>query len=453
MTVPHSPRAFGFILSKELFLSVVLAALVLMGCESAVGPDQPNASVTTIEGRVDDEKASAGKRSDTAVQGAAVTAFALNANGELEPLEGKTTVDASGRYKLTVEGELPEEVVIVRAKQEGFSAQTLVYAVATEGAAVKAMPMSAETSLEADVYQQMRRNGKNGPERAAEVAQVVTAEVASDAAAGETTAAEIAQGLTVAAEARTNYLQENSPGFNSSMWAAAGRQKVQAFARLQNQVAQANSSKERQEASVQLEQAVAAAYTKADVSKETAVKAELVGYAAFAAYSNVSEEGSLGLLKQTAHLKAKALARGLKAAFEGGQVSSARFETIQTEAQTLSAALKQAATVEAVQAAVAAFKTTVKAELAAELGVSEDKLQQAEDALVQAKASLQAALADVSVLPGRLTVRLQTAAKEAALAHQQFFVNASETVRTKLEGLSTSQAKLGTAVLVLLNAQ
>lgn len=411
---------------------LIAGVTLLAGCDgSTTGPDM---STRTVEGTVTDDEGY-GKRAGS-VEGVAVTAVSVTAEGSTQPLDGSAETNASGQYELQVTD--PSTSMIVRAEGEGdFQAQTLVQMEQEGSGTVQAMPMNGETSAEADVYVEARSDGGSAVTKS-DVALYVDQHLAGEIESGGTTVAEVAQSIRAQIEAEHQYAAENTDSGEEK--AEEGRSnKVEAFAALESDLAASTSASAQSEALARLESSVMEAYTEAGVSAEVAAQARMSGHSFLRLKTESAQDSSdalFALRKRSKVMASTALARAIEASFQAEGAADSRLQTLAEARSKLIGELRAASSAEAMTQARAEFESTVESELASQIGVTVSAIDSAQTAVSGAKSTLEAALS------------LGASASSIASAHATFFGNAESTLSSELQ--SSSNAELAASVVALL---
>ncbi|WP_054684034.1 hypothetical protein, partial [Rhodothermus marinus] len=179
--------------------SALLLVLALSGCDGDSGT-----ATVRVQGRVTDNQGYGGAQGaskqaapapQAAVEGAVVTAARVQGNGSLQPLDGQVQTDASGNFTLDVAAQTGD-VLMLRAEKDNFRSAVLVTVNVAGGGTVRAMPMTAESKAEAEVYVAVREQDDNAREDAedatpAQVSVYVTADLAAQLQAGGITTAQV----------------------------------------------------------------------------------------------------------------------------------------------------------------------------------------------------------------------------------------------------------------------
>lgn len=429
----------------QLFgIALFALGLGLMGCDS--GGD---VATVRLEGRVTDaqgygETGGPGKQGVAAVQaaieGAVVTAARLQGNGTLQPLEGQAQSDATGAFALNVAAR-SGDLLMLRAEKGSFRSAVLVYVHVGSGGTVRAMPMTAESKAEAEVYVTVRNQDDNGQEDAGDaspalVAAYITSSVAAELQAGGLTTAQLATTLQQIARAEAAFVSR--AGASAQALAQARQRQLSAWAALQAALHTATSAQAESNAIASFEAAFLEAYTEAGLSAEA--RAKLLQTARLAATRLVaggSQTARIALRKQAEILSALATTAAVEAAFRAEGVAQSRIDSLVQARADWFASLRAASSTTAMEQARAQYIATVEAALAATLGLSSQAMANLKASLSAAKNALQTALSLASSA---------TAVAEASLA---FYSSAESTISNSLQG--NARAGLAATVLALLH--
>ena len=424
--------------------SALLLVLALSGCDGDSGT-----ATVHVQGRVTDNQGygsvqgaskQAAPTPQAAVEGAVVTAARVQGNGSLQPLDGQVQTDASGNFTLEVAAQTGD-VLMLRAEKDNFRSAVLVTVNVAGGGTVRAMPMTAESKAEAEVYVAVREQDDNAREDAedatpAQVSVYVTADLAAQLQAGGITTAQVAAALQQAARAEAAFV--NRTGASLEALAQARQRQQAAWLNLQQALYAAGSAQAEAEAMTAFEQAFVEAYAEAGISAEA--RAKLLQTARLAV-THLAASGNatarFALRKQAEILSALATSAAIEAAFEAEGATQARMDSLRQARMQWLASLRAAASTSAIEQARAQYSSVVEAALAASLGISTE-------ALANVKASLQTA---VNALQMALSIAgSATAVAEASVA---FYSSAEGTINSSLQG--NARAGLAATVLALLS--
>ena len=417
-------------------LPLVLALLVFTGCDSD-GLDGNGDANVTIEGEVTDD--SGFGKTATAIEGAVVTAAAVQSDGSLRTLSGQATTNAEGRFSLNIEA--TADMIVLTAQKTNFASKVLVAVESRSSGTVRAMPMNIESEAEAKVFVEIRTADSSDTNRAtvADAAVFVNQELALAIENGSTTAAEIAAAIQAAARAEAEFIDEAEDAPDEANDEVADQERA-TFAQLQADLAVATSAQAEAEALNTFQSNLINVYSEVGVTLETQARARQSGQSALVRFSAISDsDARFALRKQATVITSLATALAVEARFEAEGAEASRTQALAEARTTLLAELRAATSQSALLAAQAAYESSVKAELQAELDINAVTLTAAEASLTPAKATLDA------------SVDAATSADAVATAYMTFFVTAETTAETALS--SSAKASLGASVLTLLTVQ
>ena len=414
-------------------VALLLAGLVLAACDDAT-IDPPTGGDATIQGRVTDDDGFG--KSAAAVEGATVTAAEVRADGSLRVVGGEATTDAQGRYTLDVDA--TSEVMVVTATKGDFQSRVLV---AVEGdGTTRAMPMTTETDAEAEVYLEVEARDRQNESRdatAADVVALVNTELALAIASGAATATQVAGALDAAARTEAEFLID-AETMTDARFEALQDAELDALARLQAGLNVAANAQAQTQALRAFETDLIEASTHGNVSLAAQARARQTARAALVKFYNGTDARARFALRQQAEvLTTLATASAIEAAFEAEGSAQTRLDALAQRRTALGSSLRAATSEQLLANASAAYRTAVREELAAELGVD-----------VAALATAEAALSPVrTVLDATLT--LARDAEGVADAYSTFFASAKTAAETSLAG--NAKAGFAAAVLTLVN--
>lgn len=420
MTTPTSFSAATRGLRRSLAAGLIGIGL-FAGCDGVTNAEGD----AVVTGTVTDD-AGYGKQAGR-VESAAVTAARVDGEGRTSTLSGTATTDAEGRYTLDLEES--SDVVVVTAQKADFTSRVLV---ATDGEArVRALPMTTESRVEADVYVAARGEADGEAVSLADVAAYVDARTAASVAAGSSTTARLAAAVAAAAAAADEVVEEEE---GEEATEAAAESEFRAYLRLQ---ANAEVGTDEDDAEEDFRAAYLAAYTEADVEVSTRARARQAARAAIVRFSNSLTSDARFALRQQAELDAAIeTSSAIEAAFREGGASQARIAALAEARAELLAELRAASDQGDLDDARDDYERDVEAELRTAFDVTAVQLTATEAALTGLRSTLSTS---VSAAAG---------AGAIATAYTTFYTSAEAAVRSTLPG-----AEAAGRVVVLLAAQ
>lgn len=398
--------------NRALLLPLAVVALLVAGCDSTTGVE-PDFDTVTIQGRVTDD-AGYGKQMDN-VEGAVVTAASIRANGSLTEHDVEATTDVDGRFDLEVEP--ASDVLLLRASADnGFTSRALVY---IDGdAVVRSMPLTTESTVEADVYLEARSEGHSNV-RPAAVAAYVNAAMAAEVQSGAAEAAEVAAAVAAAIDAQRSFLL-GQDGINNATLNAQADAEAEAFSVLQTQLNGAANASVEAAAYGDFYDALVESYTEAGVDLAAQAKARAAAAAALSRSSaGVAADVRVELRRQAMRLAALATAHSVEARFEASGASGATIDALADARADYVAEIDAATSINALADAADAYSEAVTAQLAATAELTAAQIDAAYSTIGAAAAALQAAL-EVASSAGAVAnayITFDTAATSALAAH------------------------------------
>jgi hypothetical protein len=412
--------------------ALLLVTLTIAGCDSNGSVN--SGGVVTFEGRVTDMSGFA-KRSE--IDGAVVTASNIESDGSLKSLSGEATTDASGNYKLSVEG--AGKLTVLTADKADFHSRVLVADDLDGGGTVRTMPMTTESEAEAAVYLESGTSGSAADVIApADVAAYVNGRLAGEWKSGGATTAEIE--AAIMAEKRTEseyYNQDDDTEIDANK---ARDEEHGSFLTLEGELNAAADVTARKTAIANFEAAMVKAYSDAGVSWAVQAKARRAGYTALLKFfGGTSAEARFALRQQAEILTSLATAQAIEAAFKAKGASETRLNALAQLRVKLTAALRNASSENDLTEAESEYESGVKTEVMAELEIDATLLAAVESALAPVEATLVASVASAGSAGG------------VASAYSTFYTTAQASARTSLA--TSGNADLGAEVLTLLSTQ
>jgi len=418
------------------FTPVLLAGLMLLGCDSDPNSSDSSSTTTTITGRVTTDNAVA-KQGD--VENANVSAREVDDSGAVSPSEGETTTDENGRY--TLETNADTNVMIVVASKPGFEGKTLAVA---EGSAstIAAMNINAETTAEADVYVAAKQqDSDNEPVTAADVALFVDSRTAADLNSNVTTDAQVGAAIRAAIEAETRWMREQANESSATIGLIVA-EKARAFGALQSSLHATASEQARASALASFETSMASAHAEAGVDAEASAHARQVARITLEALSSgLSTQARFALRQRAYLLEAEATGSAVLAAFQDHSSASARASTVANAAASLRASILSAQSEAQLNAAWTGFASKVATEVSSGLNLGIDVSTLVAAAIGNARAAFGA--------------RVNSSSSVDAIIDAK--VNFVSDVRTALEANSSLQGSGGdafaTTIMTLVSAR
>lgn len=406
-----------------VLLALAIVPLAIAACDSS--SDLGNGEAIRITGVVTDDAAA---KAQGEVEDADVRARKVDPDGDTEPAGGSTTTDSQGQYELAASSRT--ELMLVTAVRDGFETRTMVDTRSEAGGEVGAVSMTSETRAEADVFLEIRGDGREHV-GLGEVALWITAVTAARMDAGAATAAELAAAVGGAEEARRRYLVAEHAA-TAQVLAAMDADEEASFRAYQTVVSGSTSGSVHANAGAGLRAAVATSGNDlhADARSREAARAALV-----VLYPGLDLEVRTALRQEAELSTALATRAAVDAGFQS--MGSANAQAVVQAGAVLSEALASADDDVEFAAAWEAYASTVRGHLAAELAITTGQMDLAVGALSTLEATLEASLVAAT------TVDAVVEAKAA------YFNGAELSLRTTLDADTNPDAEIASRLLVL----
>jgi hypothetical protein len=417
--------------SSTFILFLLASGLLLAGCDTG-----GSANRIEFRGQVTDNQGFA-KTAGT-IEGATVTAADVSASGRITALSGEAVTDAQGQYNLTVNTR--SDIVLLRAERSGFDSRVLAYVNAR--GTIDARPMTLRTTRESDVYVEAVETQDREYVTIADVSVHMTTSLAVNMESGNASAAAIGAAIAAAARTEAEFAAHHG-GVTGARERDKRRVRLNAFAEMQTAFATTANAEARATAFRVFEEAVANAYTAANVSADVQARARLAQRNALdrmAAGAQIGSQARLQLQKQSEVLAALAASQAIEAHFRAQNAAEARLNALIEARNTLLADLRAATSANAIATAKTQYRNRVEAELATQLEVSSSIIAASRTGLTAVRQTLQTALTAA------------TGTRAMADAHAAFYTSAETSVEGSMTGVTTAQARFAASVLTLLAA-
>jgi hypothetical protein len=355
------------------------------------------------------------------VSDAEVSAYAFNADGSLQALGSTVTTDAQGRYTLTVQGtDRPVRIQATAAGETEAGYATTIEAGGARGGTVRAAPMTSESRAQAHVHAQAIVNSPQFS--VADALALVSGHTAASIDGGATTLEHVAASARSALDAETAWMAHAQGG---NLGASAAEQarlaRIDAYADFRTAIHAAANENQRREAVEAFYLDYNRAYAGAGASELQ--QAHAASVAARASQRFVGTADATGRFSTTlrANLRAAlAAAHAVEEEFRASGASQTRLNALAQARTDYMAARGAATSAQHVIEANVAYRNAVRAELAAESGLSTAQIDAAFAATLAARAALDTA------------VQGAAHAQAVADAHATFFPAAVEAAQASL---------------------
>jgi hypothetical protein len=343
-------------------LAIVLAAS-LAACDTATGV---MADQVTLQGTVTDAQGFATDGTWAGVQGATVTAYAIGQDGQLRPLRGQATTDAQGRYTLMTDiTDRPVRIQAVPAGHtEAMYATTIEAGGFTQGT-VQAAPMTAESVVQADVYNHLLTEDPNFS--LADVHAHIGPGAAASVHEGHMTARDLAASVRAGVEAERAFaMHQDGGGLTNDAVERTRVERERAFADFRTQAASATTPEARLDAETAWLDAYARGYDAAGLSPMQQGHAATAGAAAGARVNGShNPEAAFHASHRARSLAALSTSYGIEDEFRTAGATQARLDGMRNARLTHQQDLRGALDDDQFFAADDAYHETVGQHLAA----------------------------------------------------------------------------------------
>lgn len=433
-------------------MTLLCAGLLLSqaGCGSDDQPTAPGSS-SRVAGRVTDEAApragAGGVEPAAGVGGAAVTVARLDAGGELEDVTAAGALTgASGEFVVetgieTGEGARPDIVVV--AAQGGTAWKAVVSGNLRHGATANVRPLTAASTLEAEIYARMMSQGKASAASYAELRAMVDAELAALVETNDVIAVNgLAAAVAAQAEAREAVATDVSLGAGETQFDAVVAAELEAAIALDAALHAAGGGEAETRAATEAWlQALLLAQTQAGAGLAAGAKSRQVAAAALAeAAFGLNAEVRAALHRRAALTGALLVAAATRAQFQALAAGEGALEAVADAGVLLRFQVESAADVEAIEAACAQYHDTIVAELGASLGAHEAGLLSAD---AEAGGALKTALET------RLAIAFTT--QDVVEAYLEYFAAVRAEVESSLAGAGAGTISAAAEALIAVN--
>jgi hypothetical protein len=413
---------------RALAATTLSFTLLLSACDLSTNPGLEARSIT-LDGRVTSEAGYGKAGSD--VDGATVTAASVTAGGNLAVHSQETQTNAQGHFELGVTAE--SDVLVVMASRTDFEARALVDLAGHTGNRVRVMPLTAESTVEADVFVESHEQGHDDV-TSADVALHVNADAAAQVRSGSSTTAALAAAVASVVRASNEFVVRAGANTAADLETARDRQRT-AFARLHADLyAGADAASERAALDAFFE-AVVEAWTDAGIDISTQAKARAAGAATVLNLAtNLHSATRLEVRRQAMYVAALARSLAVEAELRADGASDATLASLAEAQAQMLAEIRAAGSANALDQAWARFRAEAEAGLAATTDLTQAQIASAVSALQTVRTALETSLS------------LAGSAEAVADAYVAFDVAADAALTSNLNG----SADVNTAATVLL---
>jgi hypothetical protein len=431
MSLPHFKNARHVLRRGLAYTLLVTLGVFASACDTSTDPGLDDRTVV-LEGRATTTPGY-GKASND-VDGASVTAASVRSNGSLIAHTEEATTDAEGSFELGITAQ--SDVVVVMASKSGYEARALTELSAATGSRVRVMPLTMESTAEADVFVETQEQGHSHV-TTADVGLLVNADLASQLQSGASSVSAAASAVGASVAASHEFLIRQGEHSNAVITEARNRQKA-AFFQLQSELSAAADASAEVAAMDAFAHAMVNAWADAGIDANTQAKAREAGVSAVVRLAtNLSSASRLEVRKQAMYLAALARSLAVEAELEAGGASSATLASLASARVELLAEIRAAASANALSEAWSGYRSEAEAGLAATTEFSASQISAAVSAVQSLRSTLDASLATAS------------SARAVAEAHLTFDSAADAALSASLDG--SSDVTTAANVLLLLS--
>ncbi|MBI3189437.1 MAG: hypothetical protein HYZ33_02195 [Ignavibacteriales bacterium] len=438
-----------FISLHHLILTLSVCVLFMIagtGCDKDSDLTNSTNQPSRVEGTVVGEPNSASVfgKIVSGIEGATVTLAQVQANGSLKTVSSASVqTDMNGKFILETSLNGATNLVVVASK--GLQTWKAVISSDVRNAVtVYSQPLTVETTVEAEVYQQVVANGEQNTVTTADIATYIDADVAASVNSQTSVIIQIAFALTAQVHAADSLLLSTTTSATFAKLQTVKRSQIQAQASLEAAVYLASNNQSAiASAWILYYQAVANAYTSAGISIEAYAKARSLSAAVITKLtSTISSEVQLAISKRASVQKAIALEQAYRANFSALGASQGSLNALVSAKASLETSIETASTVNQVGNAFVAFHDTVIAHLKVSLTMYASAVASVDNSVNSqsgAKATLQASF----------NAAVSTQAMVSACS--SFFVSVRTTVQAALNNAPSVQLNATTEIILLSN--
>lgn len=421
----------------------LFAAAFVAGCSNDDNPvnNNPN-SPSKVQGRATDnsgfQKATG---TQSSIEGATVILARVKADGTLETVSNASVqTDANGQFTVEtdVDGESNLEVVATKGSNTW---KAVVSATVKNGITVYAPPMNDETTVEADVYANIKASG-NTNVSFADIAANINSNVAAQVKGNATAISELAASIKAEIEAKEKAFMSAEIGGTQANWQAIVNANIQAQAQLERDLFVASSQADIDAAFESKANATINAYKNAgfDVSVYGKVF-EPASRVFINSAASISASAKFAAEQRIAKLRAKIINFIVQAKFTAMGAAQAQMDAVISAATTLNASIDAATTSSEIVTAFDNYHTAVVNQLKITLNVDDATMATLESNIAGFKATLKSSAS-------------ASASTEVVVnAYMKFYSDIKTSTESVLSSATQAQITATAQLLIMLNAQ
>ncbi|MCF8420267.1 MAG: hypothetical protein K9G63_15390 [Melioribacteraceae bacterium] len=429
-------------------VSSLLILSVIPGCSDDDGPTNPPVENQTsmISGKVTGKPASGNTpklSSLQTVEGAAVFAARVKADGSLEVISDTVMTNASGEFTLETEVEGESDVMIIGNKNSS-EWKSVVSAELKHNTTVYCAPLSEESTAESEVYAELIGDGNAGMVSYADVQLFISSETAAEINSTSTLAAKIAGAIYAEYTARVEAASDAAIGASATQLKAVADAKASAEVQLDAALYAAGESDAQIDAAFNnYEETMIEAYASSGISVESYAKIlEVSTKNMIRSSASVSSDVKLKLEKTASKVKAKVYTEAEKKKMEAGSASATQISAVINAGIQLEVDLDSASNHDEIVAAFDEFHAVVISQISANY-----------TAYASAIASIDAQINSSSGIKATLETSLAAAVNLNMVieAYMEYYNSCRSLVEASLETASSAEIEVIAEVIIVAN--
>lgn len=435
----------GNIFSKYLpaILVSIFSIIFVAGCSDNNTPvDNNHGSTSKIQGRVTDNSGfQKVNGTESSVQGATVILARVSVDGSLETVSNANVqTDANGHFiaETNVDGESNLVVIATKSSSEW---KAVVSATVKNGITVYAPPLNDETTVEAEVYANIKASG-NANVTFADIASIINSDIAAQVKGNATAIVLLATSINAEADAKVKTFTSAEVGGTQSEWQAIVNVRAQVQAQLERDLFVATNQSDIDAAFEFYANATIVAYQNAGLDVSACGKVyEAASRVLINSAASINASVKFAIQKRIALVKAKIINFIIQAKFTAMGAAQVQMTVLVTAAVTLNDSIKIATTFSEIITAFDNYHTAVINELKITLGTNGTSITTIESDIAGMKATLES------------SVSFSVSSDVVVNAYIMFYASVKTTVESILTAASQVQVNATTQILILLNAQ
>lgn len=437
---------------KQIQNIILGLTLIIFGFACGDSSTSIDGEQSTVNGRVGNnnnaEKAS-GFDQVSSVEGAVVTAARVTSSGSLETIgNAEAETDANGQFTLNVDAEAIADAagqVVIMAEKESQQWKAFVHSELESGSSIDLKPLTAESSGEASVYQEVVANGETDLVSKADIEAYIDSEAGAECRDNSDAAADFASALAAEAEARASFFANQSTEVTEEQMTEIKNTKAEAVAELHANLYASTSQSAKADAYDSYFETIANAYVAADVSADAYAKAkESASHMIINGTAELSSSAQSEVRANSALLVAIAVDNATQARMEASEASESSIQAAAEAGTELRADIKAQAT--ASESEVESIFETYNAAIV-------DVLEQEMSANAETIVTINSQINNENGIKATLESSLQASLSTDILvnAYTTFYAGVETVVDETLTGATDAEAQLVTDVMILIN--